>query len=144
MSKTLSRPPSSYKNKQPHLTVVEKIKVRGGQVPIIGERVPFLVTTIGSSFVDQAEDPTYVLDNNIPLDTDYYIQKQIIPPALRLLETFGVEKSTLDIDTNQKGLFDFGKSPKPEKKAPIKKTIEPAPSPVNEKSTKSQKSLFDF
>jgi DNA polymerase I len=144
MSKTLSRPPSSYKNKQPHLTVVEKIKVRGGQVPIIGERVPFLVTTIGSSFVDQAEDPTYVLDNNIPLDTDYYIHKQIIPPALRLLETFGVEKSTLDIDTNQKGLFDFGKSPKPEKKAPIKKTIEPAPSSVNEKSTKSQKSLFDF
>jgi len=149
LSKTLSRPPSSYKNKQPHLTVVEKIRERGGQVPITGERIPFLITTVGSGYVEQAEDPAYVIENNIPIDTEYYIQKQIIPPALRLLETFGVKKTTLEINQNQKGLFDFGK---PGKEEPFskKKNFEPSPADrqpstdSNDKGTKRQKSLFEY
>jgi hypothetical protein len=47
--------------------VVEKIKERGGQVPITGERIPFLITTVGSGYVEQAEDPAYVIENNIPI-----------------------------------------------------------------------------
>lgn len=118
----------SYKNKQPHVQLVEKIKKRGGPVPGVGERVPFVIIRgkRGSKskelFVDRAEDPAYVLEKNLPLDTDYYIDKQILPPVLRIFECFDVTKDSLCTGRIQSNLFGFCEAPKEQK----------------------QKSLFDF
>ncbi len=46
-------------------------------------------------FVNRAEDPAYVLEKNMSLDTDYYVDKQILPPVLRIFESFGVTKDRL-------------------------------------------------
>lgn len=117
---------SSYKNKQPHVQLVEKIKKRGGQVPGVGDRVPFVIIRGNSRkkglFVDRAEDPQYVLEKNIPVDTDYYIEKQILPPVLRIFETFGITRTKLCQDMKQSSLLCFTEAAKPQK----------------------QKSLFDF
>jgi DNA polymerase I len=118
---------ASYKNKQPHIQLVEKIRKRGGAVPGVGDRVPFVIIRGKGRkkglFVDRAEDPVYVLEKNIPLDTEYYIEKQILPPVLRIFETFGINRTKLCQDVKQSSLLCFqGEAVKPQK----------------------QKSLFDF
>ena len=119
---------SSYKNKQPHVQLVEKIKERGGTVPGVGDRVPFVIVQgkrrkkSKELFVDRAEDPAFVLENNLPLDTEYYVEKQILPPVLRIFESFGVTKDRLCAGRGQSNLFSFSEAPKEQK----------------------QKSLFDF
>ena len=129
LTRRYTKSTGSYKNKQPHIQLVEKMKERGGQVPNVGDRVPFVIIRGKGGrrnrtlFVDRAEDPVYVLENKIPLDTEYYVEKQIIPPVLRIFESFGVSKDQLCSSRAQSSLFSFaGECNKPLK----------------------QKSLFDF
>jgi DNA polymerase I len=107
LTRTLTRRTDSYKNKQPHLTVVENQKKRTGIIPSIGTRIPFVIVAGKGLFVDRAEDPDYVREHNVPIDVDYYVKKQILPPVERILAVFGAEMSSLDFDARQKGLFDF-------------------------------------
>ncbi len=129
LTRRYTKSTGSYKNKQPHIQLVEKMRERGGQVPSVGDRVPFVIIKGKSSrknkalFVDRAEDPAYVLENNMPLDTEYYVEKQILPPVLRIFESFGVTKDRLCAGRAQSNLFSFeGSAQKAQK----------------------QKSLFDF
>jgi len=43
LTRRYTKSTGSYKNKQPHIQLVEKIKKRGGQVPGVGDRVPFVI-----------------------------------------------------------------------------------------------------
>ncbi len=128
LTRRYTKSTGSYKNKQPHIQLVEKIKERGGQVPGVGDRVPFVIVKGKNRrknkelFVDRAEDPQYVLEMNLPLDTEYYVEKQILPPVLRIFEAFGVSKDRLCAGRGQSSLFSF---------------CEPA-------KAQKQKSLFDF
>ena len=38
------------------------------------------------------QDPIYVLENNIPLDTEYYLTNQLSKPLLRIFEPILGEK----------------------------------------------------
>ena len=150
LTRTLTRKTDSYKNKQPHLTVVEKIKERTGSVSSIGTRIPFVITAGKGLFVDRAEDPEYVREHNIPIDVDYYIKKQILPPVERILEVFGVKISSLDFDSKQKGLFDFeakkpevNKQEKPPSEGENKVKVQEQ-DPFQENGRAEQSSLFDF
>ncbi len=142
LTKTFSKKPSSYKNRQPHLTVVEKLERRTGIRPSIGERIPFVIIAGKGLFVERAEDPDYVKENNIQLDVDYYIQKQMLPPVERILGVFGVDIATLDHDSKQKGLFDFTNTPK-ESDNFIAKNYEDTGN-SQKTNSKNQSSLFDF
>lgn len=152
LTRTLTRKTDSYKNKQPHLTVAENLKKRTGVMPSIGTRIPFVIIAGKGLFVDRAEDPDYVREHNIPIDVDYYIKKQILPPVERILEVLGVKISSLDFDSKQKGLFDF-EAKKPEtKKQDKKKLLSERESEEKVKGNNSfsengragQSSLFDF
>ena len=112
LTRRYTKSTGSYKNKQPHIQLVEKMRERGGQVPNVGDRVPFVITRgkgrkNKTLFVDQAEDPAFVLENNIPLDTEYYVNKQILPPVLRIFETFGVSRDRFCSSRAQSSLFSF-------------------------------------
>ena len=128
LTRRYTKSTGSYKNKQPHIQLVEKIRERGGTVPGVGDRVPFVIVQGKRGkmnkelFVDRAEDPAYVLEKNMPLDTEYYVEKQILPPVLRIFESFGVTKNRLCSGRGQSNLFSFCEAPKEQK----------------------QKSLFDF
>lgn len=127
LTRRYTKSTGSYKNKQPHIQLVEKIRARGSQPPGIGDRVPFVIIRGKSRrnkelFVDRAEDPAYVLEKNLALDTEYYVEKQILPPVLRIFETFGVSKDRLCTGRGQSSLLGFVGEAKPQK----------------------QKSLFDF
>ena len=107
LTKSYSKSPDSYKSKQPHIQVVDKIRARTGVDTPIGTRVPFVIVAGKGLFADRAEDPDYVIEHNLPIDVDYYISKQLLPPVERIFEGFGVDASSLG-RYQQRGLFDFG------------------------------------
>lgn len=152
LTRTLTRKTNSYKNKQPHLTVAENLKRRTGVMPSIGTRIPFVIVAGKGLFVNRAEDPDYVREHNVPIDVDYYVKKQILPPVERILGVFGVNVSSLDFDSKQKGLFDFevrkSDTGKQEKRKLFYKTeVEgktQEKSTISENGRTGQSSLFDF
>jgi len=75
-----------YKNKQPHSELVEKIKLRDpGNAPSVGDRIPFVIIKGSDEKVyTRSEDPVYVLENNLSIDSNYYLNKQLKKPLLRL------------------------------------------------------------
>lgn len=121
LTKNYSKKSSNYKNKQPHTSVVEKIQKRTGVETPIGTRVPFVIVAGKGLFADRAEDPKYVIENNLPLDVDYYINKQILPPVVRILEVLGVDENMIE-GYQQTGLFDFASKPAPAKTSENKTT----------------------
>ncbi len=104
----------SYKNRQPHITVIEKLKKRG-IVANVGDRIPFVILAGNAIFVERAEDPEYAKKKKLPLDVDYYINKQILPPVERILSDFGVTREMLrgigerkvQTETKQRQLLEF-------------------------------------
>jgi DNA polymerase delta subunit 1 len=59
-----------------------------GSAPALGDRVAYVIikATKGSAAYERAEDPIYVLDNNLPIDTKYYLENQLKNPLLRIFE----------------------------------------------------------
>ncbi len=41
---------------------------------------------IGTAAYDKSEDPLYVLEHNLPIDTKYYLDNQLSKPLLRIFE----------------------------------------------------------
>jgi DNA polymerase I len=37
--------------------------------------------------VNRAENPNYIIKHGIQIDTEYYINKQLLPPLLRIFST---------------------------------------------------------
>ena len=85
ISKTYTK--TNYAVKSAHVNLVEKLKERGNQIRI-GDRIPYVIVSGDkrSKIYDKAEDPLYVLENNLPIDTEYYIENQLSKPIKRLFE----------------------------------------------------------
>ena len=89
ITKSLSREASDYANKQPHVELAEKLRKRDpGSAPVVGDRVPYVIIQAakGTPVCQKSEDPLYVLENSIPIDTKYYMEQQLSKPLLRLFE----------------------------------------------------------
>ncbi|KAI9472165.1 MAG: DNA polymerase family B-domain-containing protein [Benjaminiella poitrasii] len=80
---------SDYANKQAHVELAERMRKRDpGSAPALGDRVAYVIIKAGNNTpaYDRSEDPLYVLDNNIPIDTKYYLENQLSKPLLRIFE----------------------------------------------------------
>jgi DNA polymerase delta subunit 1 len=89
ISKALSKDAEEYDSKQGHVELAEKMRKRDPlTAPAIGDRVPYVMIKgpKGAKGYEKAEDPIYVLDNNIPIDTQYYLEQQLSLPLLRIFE----------------------------------------------------------
>lgn len=60
-----------------------------GSAPRLGDRVPYVIVSKGKNVpaYEKAEDPIYVLQHNVPLDTDYYLHHQLENPLIRLFDS---------------------------------------------------------
>src|ERR1700684_3117342 len=70
ITKALSK--VEYTGKQAHFELAERMKKRdAGSAPTLGDRVAYVIVkgTGGSKNYEKSEDPLYVLENNIPIDT---------------------------------------------------------------------------
>lgn len=57
-----------------------------GSAPKLGDRVPYVLVNKGKNAAayEKAEDPRYVLQNNIPIDATYYLENQLLNPLTRI------------------------------------------------------------
>eukprot|EP00743_Colponemidia_sp_Colp-15_P006103 GILK01006561.1.p1 GENE.GILK01006561.1~~GILK01006561.1.p1 ORF type:complete len:1058 (-),score=188.44 GILK01006561.1:44-3172(-) len=78
-----------YSAKQAHVELAERMRKRdAGSAPAVGDRVPYVVIrgTKDAKAYEKSEDPIYVLDNNIPIDTAHYLEHQLKQPLIRIFE----------------------------------------------------------
>ena len=68
-----------------------------GSAPALGDRVAYVIVkgARGDQFFKRSEDPIFVLENNIPLETQYYLENQLSKPLLRIFEPILHEKANL-------------------------------------------------
>jgi DNA polymerase delta subunit 1 len=59
-----------------------------GSAPALGDRVAYVIVKgmKGAAAYEKSEDPLYVLENNIPIDTKYYLDNQLAKPLMRIFE----------------------------------------------------------
>lgn len=89
VTKELTKVAQDYAGKQAHVELANKMKKRdAGTAPKLGDRVPYVFTkqAKGTPAYMKAEDPIYVLENNIPIDTNYYLENQLSKPLIRIFE----------------------------------------------------------
>ncbi|XP_029440886.1 DNA polymerase delta catalytic subunit [Rhinatrema bivittatum] len=89
ITKELTRMADEYAGKQAHVELAERMRKRDpGSAPNLGDRVPYVIigAAKGVAAYMKSEDPIYVLENNIPIDTQYYLEQQLAKPLLRIFE----------------------------------------------------------
>ena len=96
---------TDYAAKQAHVELAERMKVRDagkclntscglmlmvaqGSEPALGDRVAYVIIkgTKDAKAYEKSEDPLYVLEHNLPIDTRYYLDNQLSKPLLRIFE----------------------------------------------------------
>jgi DNA polymerase delta subunit 1 len=96
-----------YKVKQAHVELAARMKKRdAGSAPNMGDRIPYVIIAgaKGAANFEKAEDPIYVLENNLPIDCKWYLTNQLSKPLTRIFEPIinDVEKSLLQGDHTRK------------------------------------------
>ncbi len=96
ITKELTKNDSEYSAKQAHVELANRMAKRdAGSAPKLGDRVPFVIIAAGKGTpaYQKSEDPIYVLENNIPIDTQYYLENQLSKPLIRIFEPIFKEKT---------------------------------------------------
>lgn len=95
ITKALSK--NEYVGKQAHVELAERMKQRdAGSAPALGDRVAYVIIKgiKGAAAYEKSEDPLYVLENNLPIDTKYYLENQLSKPLMRIFEPILGEKAS--------------------------------------------------
>ena len=87
ITKALSK--DAYKSKQAHTELAERMKKRdAGSAPTLGDRVAYVIVkgAGGAKNYEKSEDPIFVLEHSVPIDTKYYLDNQLAKPLGRIFE----------------------------------------------------------
>jgi len=107
ITKTLTRKPEKYAGIQPHVEVVKKMQRRNEMdIPGVGDRIGYVIVKGMEMLSKRAEDPTYVKENGLSIDSRYYIDNQLLPPLERIFNAIGISKDELLGSGKQVGLFE--------------------------------------
>ncbi|ORX95879.1 DNA polymerase delta catalytic subunit [Clohesyomyces aquaticus] len=93
-----------YTAKQAHVELAERMKKRdAGSAPGLGDRVAYVIVkgAAGSKNFEKSEDPEYVLEHNLPIDTKYYLENQLAKPLGRIFEPILGEKKASQLLTGE-------------------------------------------
>lgn len=109
ITKGLSKTDEQYEQggtKQQHTTLKKKMEARshitGEVVPQTGDRVPFVMISGARHDMacDLAEHPIYAQQHKLPIDTKYYIEKQIMAATLRIFTCVWEPSKINDIESS--------------------------------------------
>ncbi|MFH1445514.1 MAG: DNA-directed DNA polymerase [Nanoarchaeota archaeon] len=110
ITKTMTRQPENYEGIQPHIELVKKIRARNpAESPGIGDRVGYVIVKGIGLLSKRAEDPDYIKEKGLQIDSQYYIENQLLPPLERIFNVLRVSKSELFGRGKQTSLFDIAK-----------------------------------
>nr|XP_006813424.1 PREDICTED: DNA polymerase delta catalytic subunit-like [Saccoglossus kowalevskii] len=79
----------AMKTKQVRIQLSNLMRKRDpGSAPNLGDRVPYVIIAGAkkAAAYTKSEDPIFVLENNVPIDTQYYLENQLSKPLLRIFE----------------------------------------------------------
>jgi len=91
--KSISRDVDSYETAQAHVAALKKAMDSGEHIEF-SNKVGYVVLE-GKGRISDRTKITSTLNNKDRIDKDYYIENQVIPVALRILEHFGITKEDL-------------------------------------------------
>ncbi|KAG0670580.1 DNA-directed DNA polymerase delta [Maudiozyma exigua] len=116
ISKTLA---PNYTNPQPHAVLTQRMKKRDGMGPNVGDRVDYVIIGGNDKLYNRAEDPLYVLEHNLQIDSKYYLNNQLQNPILSIItpiigekkanEMFIVKSIKINTGLTKGGLLGFVK-----------------------------------
>ncbi len=96
VTKSITKKLSSYDGKLPHIELARRMQQRNpAQPPTPGDRISFVIVRGNQMLSMRAEDPEYIKEHNLKIDSDYYINNQLIPPLERIFSVIGVDKGEL-------------------------------------------------
>jgi DNA polymerase I len=96
VTKSVSKSLKDYKGVQPHIELIKKLKKRSpATVPGIGDRVGFVIVQGLQMMSERAEDPEYIKQHKLKIDSKYYIESQLLPPLERVFDAIGIDKAEL-------------------------------------------------
>lgn len=90
--KTLAKPVGEYAVKAAHVEVAKMLMKQGWSFTL-GDKIGYVVTVGRGKLYEKARPHSMVSYDEV--DLDYYVENQILPAALRILEQFGVSKDSL-------------------------------------------------
>ena len=102
----------SYKNVQPHVTVYNKMKLRGEQLPGLGDRIMYMALPGAStgSISEMVDTIDHIKSTDGRIDTTWYIESQVKPPLERLFNAVGIDINTGKKHLKEQSLFGFESS----------------------------------
>jgi DNA polymerase I len=96
ITKTITKRPEAYVGVQPHVEVIKKMKQRGDlDIPGVGDRIGYVIVKGTQLLSKRAEDPDYVREKGLKLDSQYYISNQMLPPLERIFSAISVDREEL-------------------------------------------------
>jgi DNA polymerase I len=104
--KTITRPLEEYEATAPHVRAAKILLSKGGRIAI-GDKIGYVIVKGAGRISDRAM-PYFFVDPK-DIDPTYYIDHQVIPAALRILEYFDVTDKTLRSGAKSRSLLEFRK-----------------------------------
>jgi DNA polymerase I len=104
----LQRNPKDYDAIGPHVAAADKAIKRGKELGV-GNMLSFVITKGGKgkeSISDKAELEEYVQEGDY--DADYYIENQVLPAVIKIMQELGYTKEDLITGGKQTGLSQWG------------------------------------
>jgi DNA polymerase I len=90
--KTLSKPAEEYEVRASHVEAAKMLRAKGWELAV-GDKIGYVVIS-GTGRLYERVKP-YMLASYDDVDMEYYVSKQIVPAAARILESFGVTEEQL-------------------------------------------------
>ncbi|MBU1120287.1 MAG: DNA-directed DNA polymerase [archaeon] len=88
----IKKPLSQYESIGPHVSAARKAIKKGKNLGI-GSIIGYIVTKSGKSISDKAELEEFVKEGNY--DADYYIEHQLVPAVIKIIQELGYGKEDL-------------------------------------------------
>jgi DNA polymerase I len=88
----LTKPAEEYAVKASHVEAARMLREKGWELSV-GDKVGYVVV-VGTGRLYERIKP-YMFASYDEIDIDYYVSKQIVPAAARVLESFGITEEEL-------------------------------------------------
>jgi DNA polymerase I len=92
--KTLTKPIEEYRVRTPHVEVAKNL-IKDGWLLDVGDKVAYIITKGSGRLFEKAKPATVVKQEDV--DVDYYLENQVKPAAMRILERFAVDEKQLAV-----------------------------------------------
>ena len=104
--KSITKRLEEYSVDAPHVVAAKRLIEAGGKIEV-GDKIGYVIVK-GMGKISSRAYPYFLVKDVKNIDSEYYIEHQIVPAALRILSYFGVtEKQLIGVGKAAKTILDF-------------------------------------